>query len=379
MALAVASFTLLLLPLLDAEKIRSPIALVLACLLFCASGPMIFALLPGAIQWYVALLPVVFFLFLPGFWFYHQSLIASYPWRWHKGVWPHFVAAAVMVLVGLMILALPEDDFLRMFFSDDGVESAFAGLLSLLFFVAVIAWCVISCAYIAAIVKSTARYRQQLQQVYSHHQGRSLNWVLVTCALIAINWVYALLVLAFDQSLAQFGINETGCFVLLTLLTWFVAGNGLRQTPALADQVVLPEGDATPAEPVRPAAKLYQRSALAEADLKKIAAKLVTAVEDDQVHLEPDLSLKQLAKHIGEAPQYISQTFSQELETTFFEFINLARVEHARHLLQETDDAIVNIAMEAGFNSRSAFYKAFKQITSMTPSQYRKAKEMGSE
>ena len=70
--------------------------------------------------------------------------------------------------------------------------------------------------------------------------------------------------------------------------------------------------------------------------------------------------------------QYVSQTLSQQLGTTFFDFINGARIDDAKQMLVDTDESVLDIALTIGFNSRSSFYKAFKQFTGVTPSQYRK-------
>ncbi|RUO48048.1 helix-turn-helix transcriptional regulator [Pseudidiomarina donghaiensis] len=84
-----------------------------------------------------------------------------------------------------------------------------------------------------------------------------------------------------------------------------------------------------------------------------------------------DDSLVKLAKHVAEPPQYISQTLSQYLETTFFDFINRARIDNACQLLATTNHSVLDIAYATGFNSRSAFYKAFKNYLNQTPSEYR--------
>ena len=114
-------------------------------------------------------------------------------------------------------------------------------------------------------------------------------------------------------------------------------------------------------------------SAVSDDHLQKISLKLSGAVSEDQVHLEPDLNLLKLAKHVGEPSQYISQTLSQQLNTNFFDFINRARIDEAKELLTSTDDSVLDIAYATGFNSRSSFYKAFRQYMNQTPSQYRKS------
>jgi AraC family transcriptional regulator len=43
------------------------------------------------------------------------------------------------------------------------------------------------------------------------------------------------------------------------------------------------------------------------------------------------------------------------------------RVERAKRLLKQTDQAIIDIALECGFTSHSHLTKQFRQVTGLTP------------
>ena len=60
----------------------------------------------------------------------------------------------------------------------------------------------------------------------------------------------------------------------------------------------------------------------------------------------------------------------------FFDFVNRYRVEEVKQCLSnpaKDKDNIVTLALDAGFNSKSAFYAAFKKLTGMTPNQFKKS------
>lgn len=79
-----------------------------------------------------------------------------------------------------------------------------------------------------------------------------------------------------------------------------------------------------------------------------------------------------LARHIGVSPNYVSQTLNDTVGDSFFDFVNSYRILDAQDLLRDTDQTVLAIAFEVGFNSRSSFYTAFKKVTGQTPTAFRK-------
>ena len=58
-------------------------------------------------------------------------------------------------------------------------------------------------------------------------------------------------------------------------------------------------------------------------------------------------------------------------ENSFSNYLNKIRIEQSKLLLKNTDSSIVEIALEVGFEDQSYFSKVFKNLTKMTPKQYR--------
>ncbi|CAN5823209.1 AraC family transcriptional regulator [soil metagenome] len=56
---------------------------------------------------------------------------------------------------------------------------------------------------------------------------------------------------------------------------------------------------------------------------------------------------------------------------TPIQFITKTRIAVASRLLRETENSIAEIALECGFYDHSAFTRAFRAVTSVTPTQYR--------
>lgn len=70
-------------------------------------------------------------------------------------------------------------------------------------------------------------------------------------------------------------------------------------------------------------------------------------------------------------PQYLCRLFSRETGVTFTDYLNHVRIEHARQLLDTTQDSVTEIALAVGFNQVPYFNTVFKKSTSLTPTQYR--------
>ena len=107
------------------------------------------------------------------------------------------------------------------------------------------------------------------------------------------------------------------------------------------------------------------------ADLESIRQKLQT----HEWYLDPNLKVQSLARHIGIPATELSALINTVTGMNFNEFINQYRIEYAKSLLNaETKKTILDVAYESGYNSKSAFYKHFTSVTSMTPAQYRKSR-----
>jgi AraC-like DNA-binding protein len=67
---------------------------------------------------------------------------------------------------------------------------------------------------------------------------------------------------------------------------------------------------------------------------------------------------------------------STRLGLSFFDYINGLRVEAVKATLarpQSVGRPLLEIALECGFGSKSAFNEAFKRATGMSPSMYRRS------
>jgi transcriptional regulator GlxA family with amidase domain len=88
-------------------------------------------------------------------------------------------------------------------------------------------------------------------------------------------------------------------------------------------------------------------------------------------NLNDHLSVDQLASKLGMSVRNFSRTFSREFGSTPSKFVARVRVETARHLLEDSDKGLKEIAAECGFGSVDSMERAFRQETGRTPGAFR--------
>ena len=91
-----------------------------------------------------------------------------------------------------------------------------------------------------------------------------------------------------------------------------------------------------------------------------------------ELNYRKDISLDDIADHIGLSKEHICRLFKRSMNETVIEDLTKIRIFHAaRMLLQEPDKTALEIGMECGFPSPSYCSKEFKKLHGMTPNMYR--------
>ncbi|PMN48942.1 AraC family transcriptional regulator [Vibrio lentus] len=106
-------------------------------------------------------------------------------------------------------------------------------------------------------------------------------------------------------------------------------------------------------------------------EVTQIVAKFDALMKDHQVFKDPDLSLNRVARKLGIPARKISSAVNQTHHQNLSKVINAYRIEHAKTLLIQSDEAITDIFLSSGFQTKSNFNREFSRITGQTPSEYR--------
>ena len=204
-------------------------------------------------------------------------------------------------------------------------------------------------------------YRQRILDNYSNVSVLNLRWLQLVCVGFVVQVLAERLLPALKITSST--LSDTAgmaVYLFIIVLAYVALGQSRLQ---FADT----------REPAKSNGK-YHRSGLQDHTAQYYLNKLNGLMAAEQYFLDSDLSMQSLADRVGISPHHLSQILNEQLEKTFYDYVNEQRVEYARQLLlKEPRRPMIEIALQSGYNSKNSFYNAFKRHTGTTPSEYRRS------
>ncbi len=115
----------------------------------------------------------------------------------------------------------------------------------------------------------------------------------------------------------------------------------------------------------------YAKSSLS--DSSELFEQIKAIIKEEKLYLDFDLKLNTVAEKLDNSIHHISQAVNQNAQMSFPDFVNSFRIEEAKKkLIEPKPDTILAISLDVGFNSKAAFYSAFRKNTKMTPTEFKK-------
>ena len=113
---------------------------------------------------------------------------------------------------------------------------------------------------------------------------------------------------------------------------------------------------------------VFTLKSVKHADLIQKAVRYVNA------NFAKNLTLEEVAFHVGLSGFHLSRLFREDTGDTFIGFLTKLRVRACKELLADSSVALSEIGPRVGFEDQSYFTRVFKKMTGMSPGQYRKRK-----
>lgn len=233
--------------------------------------------------------------------------------------------------------------------------------------------------YLVFTILTIIRYRKQLPDFFSSRKKKELNWLLylsggfLFCTLFSLGLLY---LMGYGLLPVLPALNIISVVVLILFLMG-VGVFGYRQQGIFSEYTLeaisnIPFGDKLSPHPEKEFK--YQRSGLQEKETERILQELRRMMKTQKPFLDPELNLQQLATRLNTTIHKLSQVINEQFRQNFYDYINNHRIDEVKKRLQDSRNnhlKVIAIAYDCGFNSKSAFYAAFRRVTTMTPVEYR--------
>ena len=203
------------------------------------------------------------------------------------------------------------------------------------------------------------RFRARVDNYYSNPGEKRLNPLMTLIALLLVTALasFTVNIIGRDNFMATDNLIIPAVLFSVLLFTIFFVGD---KTVFPHDEVRL--GTATP---VPEAQDILATDALME--------KIHQQMEDRQIFRSKGLTISDLAESVGSNRTYVSACINNEAGQSFSDYVNKWRIEYAMKLMK-SDPAltIAEVADRAGFTDRTTFYRSFKKISGMSPTEWLK-------
>ncbi|NRB77639.1 MAG: AraC family transcriptional regulator [Saccharospirillaceae bacterium] len=214
------------------------------------------------------------------------------------------------------------------------------------------------------------RYQQQAKQNLSDFNPEIFRWI----------WVLLILTLSV-WSFKSVSSSETLYFLSITsdiIIIFLIYGVALAQwrNPRLFTinkiEAIVTLQNVSKETESKPEQDKHNSGALDVSTRDCILKDVKQYMENEHAYKDNQLNLISLSELVGVSTHHLSEVLNQHEGKNFYQFVNDYRVNYVcEHLIKGSKPKIIELALDAGFSSKSTFNAVFKQFTGLSPTQYR--------
>ncbi|MBM6993959.1 MAG: helix-turn-helix transcriptional regulator [Prevotella sp.] len=215
--------------------------------------------------------------------------------------------------------------------------------------------------YIVLSTKNTIRYTKHLRSHYSNTDYTDISWLWAIGAILVVMLLLWLIVSSFNNPWLD------GSYYVLMILFWQIVMVHVKKIDHIQQfniqQMCQDEEKEEQLLSIKPTPKSYP-----------FAGEMERMIKQEQLYLNPELSVSDLVVRLCTNRTYISSYFSEVLHITFYEYINQMRIRQGSLPLmrRHPEYTLEHISEQSGFRSLSTFRRAFIKETGMSPMEYKK-------
>ena len=233
--------------------------------------------------------------------------------------------------------------------------------------------------YLGFSMVMVRRYQNQAEYTLSNYNPEVFSWLR---KLLILN----LLIWSIKGAASIVGYNATYSLISDCLIVLFIYSIAMaqwrNQNLFKIEQLKIRgneqyEGNTAEITPVKAATAIEATSignsgALDPSIRSSLLAVVKKHMLENKTYLDNELTLARLAETVGISTHHLSEVLNQHEGKNFYQFVNDYRVNYVcEHLIKGNKPKIIELALDAGFSSKSTFNAVFKQFTGLSPTQYR--------
>lgn len=297
----------------------------------------------------------------PGFWFYIKAQTTQ-NFRFKPIYILHFFPFIALFLDQLFeIYILPDDQKVEIVKTE-----AFRSFIS--YYVSIVFLSISSVGYFVWGLFMISVYKKKIKNYFSEIQNIDLQWLktLLISAIGFYSFIYLAYILDLIFRFTPPGLLQFMGFIVGSLFILFLGFYGHRQGTIFTSVQTIPDIKKPKKEDI------IQCTLSSEDEL--FINRLFQHMEEFKPHLNPDLTISNLAELMNINVEYLSETLNNRLNRNFFDFINHYRIEEFKkrcNLTENKNITLLGIAFDCGFNSKATFNRVFKNATGKTPSEFK--------
>jgi AraC-like DNA-binding protein len=212
---------------------------------------------------------------------------------------------------------------------------------------------------------SLKRYKKNLLQRYSYTEKIDLKWINWLLYGLFFTWIliFTLVILNRIHMFMSIKTEHTVTYVFMCTFILITGFKGIKQSHIFTQSRVNIH-----LRNVQPPPKNTND------DLTLYFNRIRKLVEEEKLFLNPKLTINDISSRLDLNINYISKAINTVGNCNFFEFINRYRVNEFKTQVMNTENSnytLLAIATQCGFNSKASFNRIFKNITGLTPAEFK--------
>jgi len=341
---------------------RMPANQLLAAWLFLICIEMIMVLINDTLVEFYPL-KVFPFTYGPLLYLYSRFMTLEHP-RFRLAHLLHLVPFLLFFIVSMVFIREPVMTGSTGFFKEDGFISLRI-IYSASFFISIT-------AYSIATYIVISKHQKTLLSFLSYRSGKvTLQWLIVLSVIFYLSYVVMFIFGGIDilvgfMPFAPYEISFLGLILFAYVYGFF----GYEQASIFREIIKEEEKE----EKQEAAGRKYSKSGLKKKDAVRYRDSIIKYMEEDKPYLEREMTIHDMSHDLKIPRHFITEVINEYLGKNFYTLINEYRIEEVKKRMEDPqygNYTILAIAFDSGFNSKSAFNTIFKNVTGLTPSEYK--------